>query len=41
MLNTKLFNFHDAILIFSIVIIWHILANPIYDAIDAKITKKS
>lgn len=41
MLNTKLFNFHDAILIMAIVIIWHILANPLYDAIDAKISKNS
>ncbi len=36
MINTKLFNFHDVIIVAAIVIIWHIVANPLYDKIDAR-----
>lgn len=36
MLNTKLFNLHDIILIGAIVIIVHVLARPLFDTIGAK-----
>ncbi len=34
MLNTKLFNFHDLVLITALVIVVHYFAHPLYQRID-------
>lgn len=37
MFNMKFVNIHDVLLIMAIAIVWHILAQPLYDKIDAAI----
>ena len=36
MFNSRLFNFHDVLVIAALAITWHYLATPLYDYFDRK-----